>query len=309
MRLPFRQGIIRSDNQYLTVSGGNVSLTPNAPLELTIADRTVNYYHVENSTVTNAWTILPADYLVTTYLYIDLNVKTGERTFGYTTTPLTFSSAPPASPSVNHNWFNTTTNTMGYYNGHIFVKVNRVFVGTHNQGSVQYLNVGSQVGLSTNKPVFLTGAVLFDLSGKALTDSNNYFVTTESTLRVSASYNYALRLDAGVHKVTANDNMSLGTVVRYETGDRVGIANGIHRQQFLMLLLEDATIGELCATITSGEATNTAWNFSEAPGTKVYLDDNGVIVTPLTPSVSPSALTRPHIGWVIGSDRIFFNPN
>lgn len=308
MRLKFRQGIIRTDNQYLQPNGNGVDLIPNQPLEVTIADRSVNYYHVEPKPVLNAWSIAPEDYLTTNYLYIDIDIRTGIRTFGYSPYTPAYGSQRPVNPQVNQYWFNNIEMTSNYFNGQSYVKVNRVFVGTYNQNTVQYLPIGSHVGSQSQTNTYLTGAILYDMGGKALSDSNKQFVTTESTLNVSGAYNYSLRLDSSVHKVRAEDTFSASTVVKYTEFGEVEIAHASDLNNFMLAIaMEDASPGYVITVIHSGEVINEAWNYPTV-GEKIYLDNNGQLITRHDVPASSIALQQPHIGRVIEHDRILFKP-
>lgn len=114
MKIPFRQGILRyqqdnNGNQTFlqkAAIGNAINLIANTdPTLVTIAQRKNNYLIEERKTVLNAWTnfIAGTDY----WLFIDIDMVTGVRTFGSTLLEPKAGPIAPTAPTVDQHWFDT----------------------------------------------------------------------------------------------------------------------------------------------------------------------------------------------------------
>jgi len=84
MKIPFRQGIVRYEPPLFNVNPTTVDLVaaPNTPTIITFADRTQDYLWFEMNSIPDAWSIIPGG--VDQWLYWDIDLGTGQRTFGST---------------------------------------------------------------------------------------------------------------------------------------------------------------------------------------------------------------------------------
>ena len=104
-----------------------------------------DYLFTEQQSVAKAWGPL---YLgVDQWLYWDLDIRTGNRTFGITKVAPINSPMQPASPTMDQHWFNTQTNEMKIWTGVAWVKRIRAFACKLAQGRIP-------VSMSANAPLF-----------------------------------------------------------------------------------------------------------------------------------------------------------
>lgn len=123
MKVSFRQGIVRHQTDgannplFLQASGSTVTLyvSPD-PTIFTVTNGMAEYLYTEPTTVTSAWAgpFSPgSDY----WLYWDLSLTTGLRTFGHTIFEPIEQSDAPSTPAVDQHWFNTTDRKMYVWQG------------------------------------------------------------------------------------------------------------------------------------------------------------------------------------------------
>ena len=147
MKIPFRQGILRYQKDsignavFLQKSNGGSSIdlvvSPD-PTIVTIAHRTSNYLVEEGKTTPSAWTgfVSGQDY----WLYLDIDLLTGERTFGSVKTAPTYGLKSPTSPAIDQHWFDTnaTVMCMKIWSGSVWIEKLRVFVAKYKSGCLLY---------------------------------------------------------------------------------------------------------------------------------------------------------------------------
>ena len=188
MLIEFRQGIYRQQDTRpfltLTDKGVNLNVDDN-PTIVTLAHGRGNYLFTEDFPVVPAWRgPFPIDEVV--WLYWDINLTTGVRTFDYTSTdPFIdggYGNSLPISPIGGQHFFLIPENEMKYYNGYRWKTVIRVFAGTVNKDSVLTLfETGTQVGrhIQTN-----AGHILFNDDNVPIKRSGLFgsseFATTET---------------------------------------------------------------------------------------------------------------------------------
>src|SRR5665213_848035 len=111
MLIQFRQGLVRANQvpPFIVANGTTVNLVASflQPVILDFALGTEDILFQETNNITSAWSGLPAT--GTVYLYWDINLKTGIRTFGFTTLAPFVGPNPPPSPVNGQMWYNTTT--------------------------------------------------------------------------------------------------------------------------------------------------------------------------------------------------------
>ena len=218
MRVPFRQGIIRypysgSLQDFLVDNGATITLNAaNGVTEVTFAHRNTNYLVIENATVAGAWTVSAG---VEQWLYWDIDLLTGSRTFGTTLVEPTFGPTQPTSPSEDEHWFDTVNTIQFVYQSGSFVEVARVFAAKFDDNSGEFSSLsaglpnlpfaGSQVGSNISN---FSGRIVFDNLGNVIIRENSELFTTEDQFFVSGSQMNAVRLESNVHYAKAANTVT-----------------------------------------------------------------------------------------------------
>jgi len=294
MQIPFRQGIIRHSTSpmFLRLANGHVDLVAgNFPTQITFADGSDNYLFSENLDVISAW---PGPFNETTWLYWDINVLTGIRTFGSTTIEPVAEVITPIAQSDLH-WFDKSTNTMKVYTGSSFVRKIRVFAGKVEQGQIVKVGnsptgfTGTQVALSTPAKA---GYLIFDTSGKPIKKSTGQFFTTESDFITQIPTGNHVRLESIIIEGIAQNNIPAFSAVVFSGFQKIVPASPLLVNVPFGVIEENVTIGQPARVIMEGPITNPNWNWTRVNGF-VYCNNNGVI------SDSPQIADQLPIGTVI----------
>ena len=197
MRITFRQGIVRHQTDisgspaFLQKVGQYVNLIVSPdPTIVTFAHGQKNYLYTESKTQLQSEAWGPFDAGTNYWLYWDINLVNGVRTFGSTVyEPLVSANQPSLScvdsfgvPCViaGRMWYNTVRNIMYEYNGASWVEVVRVFACKLELGTtIRSMSIrapefiGTQVGLTT--PAY-AGAIAFDTAGKPIRTGDRKFL-------------------------------------------------------------------------------------------------------------------------------------
>ena len=187
-RVSFRQGIVRhqtdsSNNPtFLQKVGNYVSLIVSPDLTIVnLVCGTKDYLYTEHLTQVNAWG--PFTPGIHAWLYWDIDVLTGIRTFGSTVLDPIVAATPPPTPVVGQMWFDTSFNTWHEWSGSSWTLIIRCFAAQLINGtqlasmsirSPEF--VGTQVGLTVDS---VPGSLVFDSSGTPIFDRTGKFFTTE----------------------------------------------------------------------------------------------------------------------------------
>lgn len=314
MLIQFRQGIVQApvSPPFLNASGpsGTVNLVASAstPVLLDFAQGATDVLFQEASPIASAWSSLPAS--GTLYLYWDINLKTGLRTFGYTTLLPFVGPNPPPSPVNGQMWFNTITNTQSYYSFGFWNPVLRVLAGTYTGGLVTPYLVGSQIGNAT--PVN-AGYILFDENNNPIKKYQTFnlgeFITTVSPLASQFSQIQNYNLESTVNTATASGNIVQWQAIRYVAADTIGVATSNvvippygSGTPAIGVAPQNMANGTVQAFLQEGYITSPTFNFSPV-GANVFINTGGFLTT--TP---PNGGTLQVMGYVVDSRTLFINP-
>lgn len=294
MRIPFRQGLIRFQTDVarnatflrLNPDGAeqyvDLVVSP-TPLLCAIADGAEDYLNEERQTVTRAWG--PFNTSDDQYLYIDIDVQTGIRTFGATRLKPIVSRSQPAQPQQDQHWFDLRDTTMKVRVGRRWSRRVRVFVGVLLSGNVlRPEGRGTQVNI--NIPV-RAGFILFDNDDDPVQKAGQFnrgkFLTTDSPLASQLTGAANFRLEGLVTTGKSTQNMPPYTCVRYVGPQEIGAADPVYFNDACVgIINEEATIGSVNRIVTSGYVTDENFNFNVDPGTCLFVGTAGL----LTPSPS-----------------------
>lgn len=290
MKIPFRQGILRyqkdsvGNAKFLQKSNGGSSIdlvvSPD-PTIITIAHRESNYIIEEGKTTLAAWTGFTSgtDY----WLYVDIDLLTGARTFASTKFAPTFGLKSPTSPVIDMHWYDTnpTVMCMKVWNGTIWTEKLRVFVAKYKQGSIIEPNAyGTQINITASVDA---GFILFDNEGKPVKrfyrrDAGEFFTTTSIfTTQTAKSVNVSL--DAVNMTIAAAEPMPAFSLVTRDAEDGfVRLANYKDASKpAIGLIQEDFYDGEVGIYTQNGYVHNEQWNWTQVPGTLLFLGENGAL--------------------------------
>lgn len=290
MKIPFRQGILRyqkdqiGNAKFLQKSNGGSSIdlvvSPD-PTIITIAHRESNYIVEEGKTTAGAWTgfVSGTDY----WLYLDIDLLTGARTFASCKFAPTFGLKSPTSPVIDMHWYDTnpTVMCMKVWNGTIWTEKLRVFVAKYKQGSIiEPLAYGTQINITASVDA---GFILFDNEGKPVKrfyrrDAGEFFTTTSIfTTQTAKSVNVSL--DAVNMTIAAAESMPAFALVTRDADDGyVRLADYRDASKpAIGMIQEDFYDGEVGIYTQNGYVYNEQWNWTQTPGTLLFLGKNGEI--------------------------------
>lgn len=333
MRLNYRQGLIKCQvdannvpmHLHKSTTSSYVDLYVNSSVVLVaFAHGQADYIYEETTPLINTWGPFTSSVSGKYWLYWDINVHTGERTFGYTTLQPTVSSTAPRVPAKDMHWFDTTTNTMFVYGDLDWVEKIRCFAGVYQGGnsvepyyveetvttvvngvtttSTVHNYFTSQVGLNT--PV-AAGFLLFDEDESPLKSAiTGKFLTTESHFYTTKSNISSISFDMMDFFAQAVESIPAFRVVSYHQNNTVGLASSDDPEYKSASGIVRTSVfsGEVGSVVSRGYVTNTEWRFNVPPTTPLYLGINGTIHTepPLTGFIQK-------IGTVVSSDTILIS--
>lgn len=309
MKLKFKQGIIRyqtdiNETPTFLQNGPNgitLNVSPD-PTLLTFSHGSTDYLFEENLTIVDAW--LGPFGTQDTWLYWDINIITGERTFGTTTIKPVISNNQPAGVEDRH-WFDTQSKEMKVYTGRRYVTKLRVFAGYLDEGNVIIHNpVGSQVGLDEQN---FSGVILFDDDNKPVKKFNRFgtgkFITTESPLSSQFSRLINFKLENELHDSIASEFIPKYYCVTSKAPNSINLASHIYPQYpCIGISSEDMHVGEARNIITNRFIKNELWNWPQPPGTSLFVGPTGEISTEV-----PQSFSIQNIGHIVSLDTIYID--
>lgn len=310
MQVPFRQGLIRhqvdanSNPAFLQkVSGGqyiDLVVSP-TPTVMCFAHGSATYLFEETNTVTHAWG--PFTSSTDQWLYWDIDLLTGVRTFGATHLDPITSQTQPASPQNDQHWFNTANTTMFVWNSNRWVEKVRLFAAKYDNSSIIIPRLpGTQTGLTVPANA---GFVLFDDDEKPIKkwkrDNSGKFLTTESPILTHASRVSNVVLDGATQMVRACQNIPQWSVVTFDDYNEVMIASHLNQARPAAGITKwNMVTGDVGIIHTGGYITNNNWNWTVPAATSLFVGETGQIVTEV-----PQIGSIQRIGMVVDSDTIF----
>lgn len=317
MRIPFRQGIVRyqtddanpvANPTFLQRSNGGASIdlvvAPN-PTIVTIAHGNDHDYLIEESlSISQAWVgfTTGSDY----WLYIDIDVNTARRTFGWTTLEPVYGPTMPVGGVPDLHWFDTTNKVMKVMNDTgYFVEKLRVFLAKYEGGAViNPLPYGSQVGLDVQATA---GTILFDENGDPVLQGRNRrvgrFAHTETNFSTHASSGTMVKLEAVIEVAEAVNNIAAYQLVAYKGANRIGYASSDDPTSTIVGISREAMfVGEVGSYVSQGTVTNPSWNWSEPAGTSLFCDATGQVTTSV-----PQVGAFQRVGQIISPTTVLIN--
>jgi hypothetical protein len=303
--ISFRQGILAPTFlagppflQKTTSAGDTVDLVISnsftRPVKVTFAHYDANYLFEENTTVVSAWGGGGPNNgpLMTTteakWLYWDINLNTGARTFGWTNISPIIGDAPTGSITNGAHWFDMSVKTMKVYDATSPVPhwrdVIRVFAAKYEGGNFYPpypLNVysnskwvnGSQVGLDVGTYPGLTiddcvsGPIMFSAAnGQPLRQGrNSKFVTTETVLVVSNYSGLNVKFDSAISIAQAEESIPAFYLVSMTGNRKIVLASCNNEFNFVSgIVVDNLYADDVGHVITSGVVRNEQWNWDDS---------------------------------------------
>ena len=288
MIINFRQGIIQHSNDgsvqtFLEKNVNNVDLlVPNGPTLVSVSHLNENYTIVENVSILSAWSSI--DTGTPTWLYWDINLGTGIRTFGSTIIEPTYGTTFPSSPVEDQHFFNTNDTQMYVYiSGGWRTKI-RVFAAKiwgstfsplgFNGSTLSYNGSQVQINIESN-----TGTILFDENTQPLKRTNGTFVTTEQKIFSNGSQINVLRLESTTIPVISEQNISKFSVVKFSNFGKISLTTALDTSPIIAISLNDMLVGYPGTVCIQGIVENSDWNFHTI-GQELFIDDIPGYLTP-----------------------------
>ncbi len=321
MIIDFRQGIITyptSGNvqRFLEFFDGFVSLnTKDGRIDVAFANGMENYLHTESVNIAAAWG--PINPNTDAWLYWDLNGLTAHRTFGITYVQPTYGPIAPPTPTEDHHWFDTVSNTMCVYTRGKWVTRIRVFACKINNSTIVPLGsgisnrqfAGTQVGIiGPNIPV---GRIIVDAVGQPIRKQNGQLFTTEDEFFINGSPINTIRLEANVLQAEAVENIAKFQPVKFVNFGKIALAK--YEDTYttaIAMAMEDIQYGTVGTICMQGVITNPEWGWPTI-GSPLWLHGSiPGLLTNVDPHVLDSGLhkiAKPPVARVLSRFSVFFD--
>ena len=314
MKIPFRHGIVRHQSDInhnptflLRVDGGSkISLIVSPdPTVIAIANGTdIDYLFEERVTVERAWG--PFSPNIDYWLYWDIDILTGLRTFGHTTLEPKLTGPAPSHPANDQHWFDASAGTMKVWQVNRWIEKIRVFACKYDEGStiIPY-PLGSQVGL--NSTACNAGFILYDTNDKPIRrsqmDGKGKFFTTESKIVTQSSGITTVSFETSIQTAEALEYIPAFYLVCNKGPEQIGVASNTDTTRSIIgMVREDMYPGEVQAYVAQGYVTNPAWNWSQAPATPLFCGPTGEITTTV-----PQQGSLQRVGEIVSPTVIYLN--
>lgn len=307
MIINFRQGIIQKQTSpsFLSFVGGIVSLNRNTQDTIvSFAYGTDNYLFREAATITNAW-IGPFQSGTDYWLYWDIDLFSGERTFGITLLEPLNGSVYPNNPGIGQHFFDQKEKIMKEWNGSKWNHVIRVFAAKLSSGAIlEEYTVGSQVGLSG---VNSAGYLLFTTEGEPIKTSDRFgrgrFITTETFLSSQDDPNNTYKLQRIDYSFKAVENIPAFHGVCIKGINQIGLASSEFPEfPCIGVATEEILKDEIKFFTTNGIIENINWNFLENPGNYIWLGKTGELI-----SIMPVDISAQKIAIILTNNTILLD--
>jgi len=297
MRVSFRQGIVRYQTDivenptFLKPIGNNISLIVSPdPTLIAFAHGISDYLFEEQVTIEEAWGSgnnsnplhKNGPFISGTvyWLYWDIDIVSGIRTFGHTSLQPQTSSKPPNNPQIGLMWFDLTNTVMNVWNGTRWINVIRVMAGKFSGGvSINPYTVGTQVGLLT--PV-QAGFILYDDDDNPVKKYDRFnrgkFITTETPLASQLSRMANFSLEAEIVEASAIENIPKWHCVAYVFTGKIGLARPTDiNHPCIGIAREEIHTSESRNFISRGHIRDPNFNWTQPVSSPVFVGANGII--------------------------------
>ena len=327
MIINLRQGIVQQklsgggQPAFLALVGTGVNLIASSidPTIIALAQGQSDYLFQEATNITNAWAG-PFTVVSHAWLYWDINLLTGVRTFGYTNFLPISAANPPTQSTINgivytslqvdQHWFDTANFLTKVWNGAVWVLHLRVFAGSILGGVLSQNSTGSQAG--ANNVQANAGYIVYDDDNRPVKKYQPFnlgeFITTTTPLASQFSKIQNYRLETAVQTAAAVGTIAQFKCVCYSGPSQIQAASSNFvspPKPVVGVATQPIYAGEVTDFVVGGYITdplglfNTAQTFTQ--GQLVFCDATGSFTT--NPLILTGSFER--IGYVIDPRTIY----
>lgn len=311
MLIEFRQGIYRQQDtrpfMTLTTRGVDINVD-DSPTIITLTHGKSDYLFTEDFPQSPAWKA-PFPHNKIIWLYWDIDVTTGRRTFDYTDIdPFTNGRGNklPENPAKGQHYFLLSENKLKYYTGRSWKTVIRVFAGTvTNNAALELFGNGTQIGKNIQTTA---GHILFNDDNTPIKKSGLFssseFVTTETDFVPQNESNNTYKVENTQINARALEPVPKFHCVSFKGPKLYGVASRLTPEcPCIGISVEGLVKDKIGKIVTHGVIRNSgSWNFPDPHGTTLWVGDNGDLTTTV-----PQQISFQNIGYVISPDTIFLN--
>jgi hypothetical protein len=305
MLINFRQGIYEHGGKKaflsLTPYGVNIN-ADDSPVIVNLAHGNSNYLVIEDENVISAWKTLP--HKVTSWLYWDINLSTGKKTYGSTQidpfTDVGYGNILPPKPVKGQHFFYVPENKMKYYSGRSWKTVVRVFAGVVIfNGRVEGYDTGSQIRRHVKCH---SGYILFNTDGTPIKKSGNEFTTTESHLSPQNDHENEYKIADVEIEGSAVEPIPKFHCVNFKGPKKYGLASRLSpNQPCVGVSISRFHKDKSGRVLNYGVVKNkSSWNFNAPSGSPVWVGDHGEVTDAV-----PQLVSMQNIGYVVDPSTIF----
>lgn len=295
MLVSFRQGLVRAPKTSFVLKNRAVSLIiqPNDAVIVAFADGQTNYLINEQHTIYDAWAG-PFASGVDYWLYWDLHLVTGVRTFGYTMHEPVEGPTPPQNPENDQHWFDTTTGQLKVYQktASRWQRVVRVFAAHLQRGGV-FLSMGdepneftgTQAGLRENVNI---GSLIYDNHGNIIKKKDGTFFTTEDYAITGIANSSQVKFASIQVIAEAEVNIPAFSIVYFTQFNKIRPANNDAVGKVNFGIVEhDVAKGDVVNVVMDGAVQNSYWDWPNA-NIPLYVNEFGALT--MNPGIPPRAI-------------------
>lgn len=308
MIVKLTQGIIKEDQEqnFLKRQGNNIDLlASNSSMSIIFAHGNSNYVIIEDADVTSAWQG-PFKNNKSYYLYWDIDLKTAQRSFGFTTVKPSFGVRLPSEPSnvpvKDQHFFHTADNYMKVWNGTSWTIRIRVFAGSLINGQLSSEPSTSQVNLYGS---FKAGTIRLNRDQypvKRFLDNGEFeFLTDDLDQDKQFTDLKNFRLKNSRLTGQGSEVIEKYRAVVFDIEDKFAKASYTDNvREAVGIALEDISIGETKTILNEGYITDPTWNWGFAPHTPLFVGLDGELTVQLS-----TEFTIQQVAYIISPTTIY----
>lgn len=241
------------------------------------------------------------------YLYLSMDVLTGEITTGSSPYPVFYTDTEPQNCSYGQHWFDVTSATMKVYQADVWQEVFRVFVGTFKHGNLVQHNIGSQFpSIGESRPQY----IISDIFGLPMRNRwENFGVgrmhafATSKTKDLSKSRTL-VRLGDFLVGAKASTNLSGYKLVHLLPNKQVKFSDSTDPENRIIGMVQPSVEkGALVDIKTFGFIQNDMWDWADSEISRPLFSDGSGDFTTIPPRVG----SLQQVGFVLSKTQIFLD--
>lgn len=303
MKATFRQGIIKYQNypsyiRYNSKTNCVGLYTDKSNILLNFAFGEFNYLFTEKDNLECAWS-LPNNITDKIWLYWDIDISSGIRSFSYTEYD-PFLKIKPSNPSSGQMFFDHSKVKYQWWNGQSWIDSIRIIAGIVNSDfSIDKINLGSQVDILEYCQL---SEIVFDnnkMPVKRYTQDGSELINKGFILKGKLdSYNIdQLVLENGI----LENNVTEFKCIAWTKNNTINYADPTKIDMPAFgLAAKNGNTGEVINFYTDGFIKSDVFKFTEAENTPIYVGSNGSITT-----IADTTYSLQKIGYIVSYNTIY----